>query len=106
MIVSRLFLPVALPGIQLPAETIRITDTFSLPNTFIATLLTDVTLLIIAFLATRNMQLVPRGIQNVVEFVVEWIYNLAQDLAGHNAKKFFPWAMTIFLLILVSNWWE
>jgi len=106
LIASRIFLPVPLPGIQLPAEPIRITDSFSLPNTFIATILADITIIVIALLATRNMQLVPSGIQNVVESLIEFIYNLAQDLAGHNAKRFFPWAMTIFLLVLVANWWE
>jgi F-type H+-transporting ATPase subunit a len=104
---SRILLPVPLPVIQLPAERIiPITDGFYITNTIIATLITDVTLIVLALLATRNMQLVPSGIQNVVEALIEFIYNLAQDLAGHNAKKFFPWAMTIFLLILVSNWWE
>ncbi len=106
LIGSRILLPVPLPGIQLPAEPIRITDGFSLPNTFIATILADITIIVIALLATRNMQLVPSGIQNVVEALIEFIYNLAQDLAGHNAKRFFPWAMTIFLFLLVANWWE
>lgn len=103
---SRILLPAPLPGIQLPAEPIHITDNFTIPNTFIATILTDITILVLALLATRNMQLVPSGLQNLIESAIEFVYNLAQDLAGHNAKRFFPWAMTIFLLVLVSNWWE
>jgi F-type H+-transporting ATPase subunit a len=105
MIGSRLFLSIPLPGIQLPAEPIHL-GPITLPNTLIATFLADITLLILVFAATRNMQLVPSGLQNVMELAIEQVYNLTEQLSGANAKKFFPWAMTIFLLVLVSNWWE
>lgn len=105
-ILSAILVPVPLPGIQLPAEPIHITDWLTLPNTFIATLLSDLTLLVLAFFATRRMNLVPSGLQNLVEMTIESFYNLTEDIAGANARKFFPWVMTIFLLVLVSNWWE
>lgn len=105
MLLSRMLLPVPLPGIMLPAEPIPI-GPFTLPNTFIATLIADVTLLVLAFAATRNMQEVPSGLQNFVEWVIEIFYNLTEDIAGDNAKRWFPVIMTIFLLVIVSNWWE
>lgn len=103
--ISLRYFSVPLPGIQLPAEQISF-GSFSLPNTFLATLLADVTVLALAFAATRKMSLVPSGIQNVMEWMIEGLYNMAEDIGGHNARKFFPWAMTIFLLVLVANWWE
>jgi F-type H+-transporting ATPase subunit a len=106
MLLSAMLAPVPLPGIQLPAEPVNFFGLFTLPNTWLATLLADVTILVIAFAATRHMQLVPSGIQNVMEWVIEAWYDLTEDVAGHNAKKFFPWIVTIFLLVLVSNWWE
>ena len=105
MIASVMLVPVPLPGIQLPAENISFFG-MSLPNTFLATLLSDITLLAIAFAVGRNLSLVPSGLQNVVESVIEAFYDLTENIGGHNAPKFFPWVMTIFLLVLVSNWWE
>ena len=105
MIGSTMLAPVPLPGIQLPAEPIHI-GPITLPNTFIATLLADITLLAIAFTVGRNLSLIPSGMQNVIEAVIEAFYDLTENIAGHNAAKFFPWIMTIFLLVLVSNWWE
>lgn len=102
---GRMLAPVPLPGIQLPAEPIHI-GPITVPNTLIATLLSDLTILLIAFLATRKLSLVPSGWQNVMEWAIEAFYNLAEDIGGANARRFFPWVMTIFLLVLVSNWWE
>lgn len=105
MIGSAMLAPVPLPGIQLPAEPISF-GSFTLPNTFLATLLSDLTLLVITFAVGRNLSLIPSGMQNVIESVIEAFYDLTENIAGHNAAKFFPWVMTIFLLVLVSNWWE
>lgn len=105
MIGSTMLAPVPLPGIQLPAEPISF-GFFSLPNTFLATLLSDLTLLVITFAVGRNLSLIPSGMQNVVEAVIEAFYDLTENIGGHNAPKFFPWIMTIFLIVLVSNWWE
>lgn len=106
MIGSRILVPVPLPGIQLPAEVPLRIGSLPLANTIIATLIADVIVLALAFGATRRMDLVPRGLQNVMEWIIEAWYNLAQDIAGPNAHKFFPWAMTIFLFLLVANWME
>lgn len=105
MLLGRMLLAVPLPGIQLPAEMVNLGG-FSIPNTFIATLLADITVLLLAFLATRNMSLVPSGLQNVMEGAIEWLYGLSESIAGENVKKFFPWAATIFFLVLFANWWE
>jgi F0F1-type ATP synthase membrane subunit a len=44
----------------------------------------------------RNMQLVPRGFQNFVEFMVEGFYNFAQSIDRKNVAKFFPLCASIF----------
>ena len=108
LIGSRLLFPVALPTIQLPAEKIPGLVIAGLPitNTIVATLLTDITIFVLIILATRKMEMVPRGMQNLIEWVVEFFHNLAVDIAGSNASRFFPIAMTIFLFLLIANWWE
>jgi F-type H+-transporting ATPase subunit a len=50
--------------------------------------------------------LVPMGIQNVMELVIEIVHDLVKDIAGSRVSKFFPIVMTIFLFVLVSNWFD
>ncbi len=105
IVAGKLVAPAALPGIQLPAEMVPILG-FRVPNTLLHTLLADITLLILAFLATRNMKEIPDGLQNFAEWVIEGFYGLTEDIAGDRARQWFPLVMTIFLLVLVANWWE
>ena len=62
-------------------------------------------LVLASFLATRNIQRVPRGWQNFMEFVLDFIRGIAKDQIGE--KEYRPWIPfvgTIFLFIFVSNW--
>ncbi len=62
-------------------------------------------LLIAAIAATRNVQRIPRGIQNLMEYALEYIRNLAKDQIGE--KEYRPWVPyigTLFLFIFLSNW--
>lgn len=65
-----------------------------------------IALLVVASLAaTRNVQKVPRGIQNVMEYALEFIRDLAKNQLGE--KEYRPWVPfigTLFLFIFVSNW--
>jgi F-type H+-transporting ATPase subunit a len=65
-----------------------------------------ITLLVIASLAaTRNIQRVPSGIQNLMEYVLEFLRDLAKNQLGE--KEYRPWLPfigTLFLFIFVSNW--
>ncbi|MCR4399859.1 MAG: F0F1 ATP synthase subunit A [Syntrophomonadaceae bacterium] len=58
-----------------------------------------------AFLATRNMQAVPRGLQNAWEAIVQLCYDFFGGvLDEHAAKKWTPILATFFLFILTSNY--
>lgn len=62
-------------------------------------------LILIAQLATRKVQLVPTGLQNVVEWLVEGMYGFFEEILGKQlVKKTFWFFCTIFLFILVTNW--
>jgi F-type H+-transporting ATPase subunit a len=61
-------------------------------------------LVILSILATRNMQMVPRGLQNFMEVVVEALHNLILTTAGPKGKGFAPVVMTAFLFIIAANW--
>jgi F-type H+-transporting ATPase subunit a len=61
---------------------------------------------IIAFMATKNMQLVPRGLQNGFEMIITWCYDFFTQLMDepHIAKKWAPLLTAFFLFILMSNY--
>ena len=66
-----------------------------------------VVVLLIAFsyFATRKMSLVPTGIQNFFEMVMEALYNMVQGTAGEkHARRFFPVIATIFIFVVACNW--
>ena len=100
------FPPVGLPAIEIPAEVVF--HVFGLPitNTLLTSWLAMILLIVLSYLGTRKMNLVPAGLQNFVEMVVEGLYGLVEGVAGtrEKARKFFPIVMTIFLFIIVSNW--
>lgn len=39
-----------------------------------------------------------------MEALIEYLYNLAESVTGKAAATYFPWAATLFLFILLSNW--
>jgi F-type H+-transporting ATPase subunit a len=73
-------------------------------NTLLAVIIVDILLILVAVLVGTRMQLVPSGLQNIMEAIIEYLYNLAESVAGRRAATFFPWAATIFLFVLVSNY--
>ena len=55
--------------------------------------------------ATTNMQLVPHRTQNLFEFVVESLYSRLEGIIGPKVTaRAFPLLATLFVFILVSNW--
>ena len=63
-------------------------------------------LLVGGFLAgTRNMKMVPTGLQNAIEFLCEAASDFITDVAGEeNERRFFPLVLTIFLFVLANAW--
>ncbi|MEO1148631.1 MAG: F0F1 ATP synthase subunit A [Cyanobacteria bacterium J06638_22] len=62
-------------------------------------------LIIAAFLASRRSDRIPSGIQNFMEYALEFIRDLARGQIGE--KEYRPWVPfvgTLFLFIFVSNW--
>jgi F-type H+-transporting ATPase subunit a len=52
---------------------------------------------------SQNTDLVPRGIGNVVEAILEMLYNLTEGSAGKYARMIFPWFATIMIYVLFAN---
>ena len=74
-------------------------------NTLLASWLTGGVLLALFALATRRVQLVPVGLQNMAELVCEYAAGFIEGLVGkENEKRFFPVVMTVFLFVLLNAW--
>ncbi len=62
-------------------------------------------LIIVALLVRKSIKMVPSGIQNVAEAVVEALYNLCEDVIGHHwARAHFPLIGTLGVYILLCNY--
>lgn len=99
-----LFIPVEEPHVSLAGEAIFSAGPAWLTNSLITTLIVDIIIIALALAATTRMQLIPTGWQNFVEYMIEGLYGIAESVAGANARKFFPWVMTIFIFVIVSNY--
>jgi F-type H+-transporting ATPase subunit a len=85
-------------------EAIITIGSFPITNTIINTVFIDAILLGSVFYLKDRIKKVPGTFQNFVEFVIDTFYNLTESIAGKNTAKIFPWFITFFLFILVSNW--
>ena len=103
------------PFIQLPGEVYPGTQFWpvigpifgGLTNTFMASVVAYVLILIMVFslrAGSRTSEEVPSGFYNFFEMVVEFAYNFAENIAGSKVKDFFPYFMSIVLIILATNW--
>jgi F-type H+-transporting ATPase subunit a len=56
-------------------------------------------------LGTLNVDRVPKGLQNFLESVFEYLTSIARDQLGeYQYRPWFPFVGTIFLFVFVSNW--
>jgi F-type H+-transporting ATPase subunit a len=77
-----------------------------LTNTLLTSILVMLLIVGVCYKATRSMQLVPSGLQNFVEFIIESLYNLIASIETNERKVrlFFPFVATFFIFILTSNY--
>lgn len=57
----------------------------------------------VAFAVSRNVQLVPRGLQNFMEVVLEQIQQIIEDVMGPEGRRYLPLIATLGLFILAAN---
>merc|ERR1712134_232452 len=58
-----------------------------------------------AVLGTKNLEQVPKGLQNFVELVFEYTSGIAKDQLGeYEYRPWVPFVGTLFLFIFVANW--
>lgn len=93
-----------LQPIQIQPEVIFTIFGFPITNTLIGTWISIIILFLVFFFGTRRRDLIPSGMQNAVEWIVEYLLNLTESVAGTvKARKFFPLVATFFIFILFCN---
>lgn len=76
-------------------------------NTMISSWIIVAVLCIGVILMTRRWELVPSGVQNFLEAIVEAFYSLVVSVAGEDrGRRFFPIVGTIFFFVLFYNWFS
>jgi len=92
------------PHISVAAEELWSIGGFSITNTLFTSWICIGLLLLIVVAGLRNMQLQPTGLQNLIEFAYEGIYQLTENVCGPKwVTKFFAVPATIFFYVLVVN---
>lgn len=92
--------------ISLAAE--KIFTIFGVPvtNTLLMSWIVMAILILTSVFSTRKLKLIPKGLQNFLETIIEFILDFITQITGsrREAEKFFPLVTTIFIFILLSNW--
>ncbi|OGO23908.1 MAG: ATP synthase F0 subunit A [Chloroflexi bacterium RBG_16_50_9] len=93
------------PEMHLPAPVLFYIFNLPITNTILAGWITFVFLVLISWVVTRRMKLVPGRLQAAFEFLLGWMYDFCKSVAGEeNGRKFFPVICTIFLFVLFNAW--
>ncbi len=93
-----------LQEIKIQPDVIFNINGFQITNTLIGTWLSIIVLIVLFYFGTRKRELIPSGLQNAVEWIVEYLLSLAQSVAGKDkGRKFFPLVATFFIFILFCN---
>jgi len=74
-------------------------------NSMVMTWIATAILVIFAKIATKQITMVPVGVQNFAEWVTEALYDFLGGILGdHLVKKTFWFFASLFLFIVVTNW--
>jgi len=105
-VVGFIFLRGPIPHIAIAAEELTTVGGVKITNTMVTSWVIVVLIILsLAFIMTRTWTIVPGGVQNFVEAVVEAFYNLVTGIAGEeNGRRFFPVVASIFFFVLIANW--
>ena len=62
-------------------------------------------ILTLAILGTSKLEQVPKGLQNFLEAVYEYVSGIAKDQIGeYHYRPWVPFVGTLFLFVFVANW--
>ena len=88
------------------AEKITEIAGFPITNTIILTSIVMLFMIGLAVAVKSKFSMVPRGLQNLFEWIIEQTLGLTEGIFGtrQKAEKYLPFIATIFFFVLFSNW--
>lgn len=88
------------------AEPIFHVGSFPITNAMVNGWIAVIFFVLITILLQSRRKMIPKGLQNIAEGIVEFILSEIQKVTGDvkRARQFLPIVGTIFLFILFSNW--
>ena len=89
---------------SLKAEELFFIGPVGITNSMVMAWMAIALLVVVGWLGGRAPALVPSGVQNFLEFVIEFLYNTVIATAGPQGRRIFPLFATIFVFILTSNY--
>src|SRR5690606_8970649 len=75
----------------------------AITNAHVAMTIAFVAIVAFMSMATSRMAVVPGRMQAAGETLFGMVDNLTSSIIGHEGKKYFPFAFTMFLLVLTMN---
>lgn len=92
--------------VSIAPEVIKTIAGIPVTNTLIASFITTIVLISISYLSTRGLSKIPHGLQNLLEIIIEGLFNMVDSVTGNRKQtyQFFPIVATIFIFIIISNW--
>jgi len=92
--------------ISLAAEPIGHIGNFNITNSLLNTWLVVFIILAFAIVLRKKIKLVPRGLQNAFEIIMEGAMDMADSVTGDRKKtlKIFPIVFALFIFIFINNW--
>jgi F-type H+-transporting ATPase subunit a len=90
--------------VSFAAEPIFKIGSFSITNTLLDTFIIDAIIVAICVFASKKFHYIPGKIQNLLEIAIKTFNDLIISVAPKAAKHIFPFVMTFFLFILLTNW--
>ena len=76
---------------------------FTFTNVTLWMVLTTIAIFALLVLGTSGRATIPSRIQSIAELAYGFIRKMVEDVAGKDALPFFPYIMTLFMFIVVTN---
>ncbi len=89
---------VAIPGAGLSLELNA--------QTIIMSWLVILLIILLALIFTRRLKPLPGRAQAALEALIGWFDGMAQEALGSAGRRFLPLILTLFLFILIANWFS
>jgi len=81
-----------IPGLDIP-----------ITNVVLMSWITMAIIILWAYLATRKLKEVPKGLQNTAEIVVETLNNFSENMIGKHGRKYAAYLGTVGLFLAIAN---